>query len=120
MRRRFRGPKIVAIVFLALLVLALVSGAVMLLWNNILAQVVAVKIISFWQAMGILVLSKLLFGGFRGGAGWGRHKWREKMNERWEKMTPEDKENFQQEWKNRCGHRFGRRFEEQRSAEQQQ
>jgi hypothetical protein len=119
MRRRFRGPKIIAIIFFALLALTLVSGAVMLLWNNILVQVMHVSIITFWQAMGILVLSKLLFGGFRGGH-WGRNRWKEKMNERWEKMTPEDREKFKEEWKNRCGHRFGRRFEEERKTEQQQ
>ena len=40
---------------------------VMLLWNAVLPAVIpAIKVISYWQAMGILVLSKMLFG-FGGG-----------------------------------------------------
>ncbi len=123
MRRGFNRRKLAFMIPIGILAIALFllvfGGAVMLLWNNVLVQVVHVSVISFKQALGILILSKILFGGFRG-AHWGRHRWREKMNERWEKMTPEEREKFQQEWKNRCGHRFGRRFEEERGAEQQQ
>ena len=83
---------------------------VMSLWNNILPAVIGVKTISFLQAIGILVLSKILFGGFggRGGRWRGSHAWKEKMNQRWDKMTPEEREKFQAEWKNRCGGRWGR------------
>ena len=51
------------------------------------------RLVSYWQAMGILVLSKILFGGFRGRPGppW---YWRRRMMERWEKMTPEEREKF--------------------------
>ena len=57
-----------AIGFGALAVTAL-SAAVMLLWNNILVSVVHVGAITFWQAAGILLLSKILFGGFKGRGG---------------------------------------------------
>ncbi|MEI9958026.1 MAG: hypothetical protein WDM90_17370 [Ferruginibacter sp.] len=72
---------------------ALFSFIVMSLWNNILVGVIGVKIISFWQALGILVLSKILFGGFhgRGGRFRGGPAWKEKMKQRWDKMTPERK-----------------------------
>jgi hypothetical protein len=122
MRRRFNARKLLFIIPIGLAGLAVFTGIVMLLWNNILVQVVHVSVISFWQALGILVLSKILFGGFRGGGGghWGRHRWRKEMMDRWDKMTPEEREKFKEEWKNRCGHRFGRRFEEAKSAEQQQ
>lgn len=82
---------------------------VMLLWNAVLPAVIpAIKVISYWQAMGILVLSKMLFGF--GGGGWGgkRRMWRERMDEKWQTMTPEEKEKFKAEWKNRCAGRWGR------------
>ena len=92
----------------------------MLLWNSILVQVLHVSVITFKQALGILVLSKILFGGFRG-AHWGRHRWKEKMQQRWDKMTPEEREKFKDEWQNRCGRRFGRpfgkTFEEEKTAQ---
>lgn len=79
---------------------------VMLLWNNILVAVTGVKAISFLQALGILLLSKILFGGF-GGRGWrGSTAWKQKMKQRFENMTPEEREKFKAEWKNRCGGRW--------------
>jgi Ca2+/H+ antiporter, TMEM165/GDT1 family len=52
--------------------------------------------------VGVLVLSKILFGGFRGRPG--RHLyWRRRMMERWEQMTPEERERFRQATRGRCG-----------------
>lgn len=52
---------------------------VMGLWNAIMPAVLGVKTISFRQALGIFLLSKILFGGFGGGrqrGGWrNRGKW---------------------------------------------
>lgn len=113
MRRGFNGKKLLFIIPIGLLAIALFllvfGGTVMLLWNNILVQVLHVSVITFKQALGILVLSKILFGGFRG-AHWSRHRWKEKMQQRWDKMTPEEREKFKDEWQNRCGRRFGRPF----------
>ena len=81
---------------------------VMALWNNILVPVVNVHTVSFWQALGILLLSKILFGGFHGRGRWrGSAAWKEKMKQRFETMTPEEREKFKAEWKNRCGGRWG-------------
>jgi len=119
MERRFNrgfGPrKFLFIIPMVLLGLTVFGGVVMLLWNNVLAVVLHISTVTFWQALGILILSKILFGGFRG-AQWGRHKWRQNMAERWEKMTPEEKEKFKQEWGNRCGRRFGKPFEEKKEG----
>jgi hypothetical protein len=81
----------------------LFSAIVMGLWNAILPEVIAVKTISLWQAMGILLLSKILFGGFRGGwrSGEGKARWMQ-MQQKLASMTPEEKEKFKSEWKNRC------------------
>jgi Ca2+/H+ antiporter, TMEM165/GDT1 family len=85
------------------------GGVVMALWNGIFPAVFGVKTITFLQALGILVLSKILFGGFgrRGGWGGARHQqWRHNMKEKWVSMTPEEREKFKAEWKNRCGGRW--------------
>ena len=92
--------------------LFLFNWAVMLLWNAVLPAVLGVKAITFWQALGILVLSKILFGGFGGGRRWrGGSQWKEKMKQRFEGMTPEQREKFKEEWKYRCGARWNRQKE---------
>ena len=90
----------IKIAFFAVIAVAIASVAVMSLWNALMPNIFAVKAITFWQALGLLVLSKLLFGGFRPYCGAGRH-WRRRMAERWEQMTPEEREKFRQ------GMRFG-------------
>jgi hypothetical protein len=76
----------------------------MLLWNAILPDVIAAKPIGFWQALGLLALSRILFGGFRGPGGRGRFRsggtaWREK----WKNMNADDRVQFRSEWRKRCG-----------------
>lgn len=74
------------------------------------AVLFALHRINFWQALGLLVLGKILFGGFRGPRGPHMH-WRGRMMERWEKMTPEEREKFREGMKGRCGP-FGARTAE--------
>jgi hypothetical protein len=103
MNKKFWAKKIIGFIVLALAVTALLSFVVMGLWNNILAVVLNVSVITFWQALGILVLSKILFGGFKGG--WGGHRghyWKKEMQEKWHTMTPEEREKIKQEWRSRC------------------
>ncbi len=86
--------------------LFLFSLFVWLLWNAVLpAAVPAIKTISYWQAMGIFALSKILFG-FNKGWGGNRRQWKEKMEQKWNAMTPEEREKFKSEWRNRCGSRW--------------
>ena len=74
---------------------------VMYLWNLTLPPIFNIPSISFWQAVGILVLSKLLFGGFPGG--WrGKSKWKKDIGEKLAPMTPDEMENFKKEWRIRC------------------
>jgi Ca2+/H+ antiporter, TMEM165/GDT1 family len=71
---------------------------VMSLWNAILPAVLGVKVITFWQALGILILSKILFAGFRGSHGHYRnHRWHE-MREKWQSLTPEEREQKRKDW----------------------
>lgn len=74
---------------------------VMHLWNWLAPGLFGWHTITFWQALGLLVLCRILFGGFGGGGGRGRHRRRGK--EMWENMTPEERQRFQQKMRERCG-----------------
>ncbi|RYY34771.1 MAG: hypothetical protein EOP46_12320 [Sphingobacteriaceae bacterium] len=73
----------------------------MLLWNNVLLDCVSgVSAITFWQAMGLFVLCKILFGFGKGGGA----PWRDKFRDRCKNMTPEERLRFKDEMENRwCG-----------------
>jgi hypothetical protein len=98
--RILRGLKFVLFAILALGVFGFV---VMNLWNWLMPALFGWHLIGFWQAVGILVLSKILFGGFRPRSGPGWH-WRRRMMERWEQMTPEEREKFREGMRGRWGH----------------
>jgi hypothetical protein len=102
--RRYLGRG-VAFGLVATIVLALAGGLVMTLWNWLMPPIFGFHGIGFWQALGLLVLSKILFGGFhRGGRGW---HWRRRMSERWERMSPDEREQFREHFQEWCG-RVGR------------
>jgi Ca2+/H+ antiporter, TMEM165/GDT1 family len=86
----------------AVLFVALFGTVVMRLWNWLAPALFGGHLITFWQAVGILILSKILFGGFRGRPGWHPY-WRRRMMERWDQMTPEEREKFRQGMRGRCG-----------------
>jgi Ca2+/H+ antiporter, TMEM165/GDT1 family len=106
--KRFWFKKGLMFITLFLAAIIVFGAIVMGLWNAILPAVIGVKAITFIQALGILVLSKILFGGFGRRGGWqrGRHdQWKNNMREKFASMTPQEKEKFKSEWKNRCGGR---------------
>jgi hypothetical protein len=87
--------------------LSLISFVVMSLWNELLPGILHVSAITFWQAMGIFILCKILFGFGKGGHNrWGGgNQWmRRRMEEKYKNMTPEEKEKFKAKWDQRCGH----------------
>ncbi len=92
------------------LFIALGSGIVMKLWNWLLPTLFGWHQITFWQALGLLALCRILFGGF-GCHGHGRSHFRGRMAERWARMTPEERDRMRQSWRGRCG--FGPPNEEQ-------
>ncbi|MBW8748705.1 MAG: hypothetical protein JF584_14290 [Acidobacteria bacterium] len=88
--------KIVKVLLIAAVAATVVGFAVMLLWNALMPAIFALPRITYWQALGLFVLGKLLFGGFHGrrhhdGYRWGRH-----MRERWEQMSPEEREKLRE------------------------
>ncbi|MDP2335490.1 MAG: hypothetical protein Q8N05_03365 [Bacteroidota bacterium] len=78
----------------------LFGNLVMFLWNSILPAVFGFGTITFWQALGLLVLSKILFGGFSGHHG-RRHSCHHR-GDQWRHLTPEEKEKMKEEWRSRC------------------
>jgi hypothetical protein len=99
-KRRRRLP--VFLLFFVVMLL-LLSAVVMLLWNAILPALVGVKNITYGQAVGLLVLCRILFGGFRFGAPPGRRFGPyNNLREKWMGMSEEDKARFRNEWQKRC------------------
>jgi len=84
------------------LVLGLVGAVVTALWNALLPALFGWPIIGFWQALGLLLLSRLLVGGLRGGSGRRAH-WRGRMSERWAQMSEEERAQFRAGLRGRCG-----------------
>jgi hypothetical protein len=82
--------------FLFVVVASVVLGFVVKgLWNALIPEIMGGPQITYWQALGLFILSKILFGGFhRHGHGGGRGQWREHMRERWAQMSDEDREKF--------------------------
>lgn len=120
MRRKSKIGKVIGILLCVILFAALFTFIVMSLWNAILPAVIGVKAITFWQALGILILSKILFSGFGGGHKWkerGGHRWKERMMNKWGNMSEEEKEQFKNSWEARCGRPWRRPFGGQRFEE---
>jgi hypothetical protein len=90
------------ILFLALIPLYIyVFGE---LWNWLVPELFNGPVITFWQAAGILLLSKMLFGRMGGGGWGGRHKHcggnRMHWKMRWESMSDEQRRAYRNRW---CG-----------------
>ena len=93
---------IAPLAILGMLLFIFVGGELVLhLWNWLLPPLFGWRQITFWQALGILVLCRILFGGL-GRHGSGRSNFRRRMKERWEGMTPEEREKFRQGMSDHC------------------
>jgi hypothetical protein len=91
----------VAIVGLALF--TIVGGEVVkLLWNWLMPELFGMKPLHFWQAWGLLALSRILFGGLRlgKGAGWSA---RRRMWDKWEVMNDAERDRFRAKMREKFG-----------------
>lgn len=92
---------------MVLVVLALAGFVVMELWNALVPGLFRGPPLQYPQALGLLILCRLLFGGLRARGGWHGH-WRQRMwRERWEQMTPEERARLRDKVLSRCGHGSG-------------
>lgn len=104
MKRHWIAKGIMFAVFAVLA--AFVFGYVaMSLWNWLMPAIFGLKTLDYWQALGLLVLSWIFFGRFRGGH-WHRrsHHWRHRLAERWMRMSPEEREAFRREMQDHWHH----------------
>jgi hypothetical protein len=94
-RARFLGKALLVVAGIAVL-----GGIVMALWNAVVPIMFpGTRLVDYPHALGLLILSRILFGGFRGRGGWHQgHRWR-----RWEGMTPQERAQFKQTAGSRCG-----------------
>jgi hypothetical protein len=102
MRRRNWIRRGLKFVLTAVLFVVVIGFATMGLWNWLMPTLFGWQSISFSQAVGRLVLSKIFFGGFRGGRPGVHKSWRGRMKDRWEAMTPEERERFGKGMQGRC------------------
>src|SRR6516164_5175220 len=95
--------------FIALFIV--VGGEVVMhLWNWLIPSLFGWGQLTFWKAVGLLALCRILFGGL-GGRGSHRSNFRRRMGEKWARMSPEDRERFRQNMRAGCGD-FGSRASE--------
>jgi hypothetical protein len=95
-RKFIRGP---LFLLKMIIILAVTSVIVMFLWNALVPTLFSGPVINYWQALGLLVLAKILFGGIGKGYGRNRHHypdemWKKKLRAKYDAMTPEEKEKF--------------------------
>jgi hypothetical protein len=104
MSRKWKRLIVIApLAILGMLLFVFIGGEiVMYLWNWLLPPLFGWRQIAFWQALGLLLLCRILFGGF-GMRSSGRSHVRRRMEERCESMTPEERERFRQRMRERWG-----------------
>jgi hypothetical protein len=98
--RRKRAVRLMMLLPIGLAGLAVFGLVIMGLWNGILPGLFGWRTIGFWQAIGLFILCRLLFGGFGGGGRRRRHH----MARRFERMTPEERERVREALRARVGH----------------
>lgn len=105
-------------VLLGILAVIVFGWVTMLLWNWLVPELFNGRPINFWQALGLLVLSKLLFSGFSGkkhhGSQGGSPYWKHRFYEKFSKMPEGQREEFKRRMKEKwCN--FEKRASEDKS-----
>lgn len=102
MRKLYKVVKFLIFASIFLLVGGLITMA---LWNSLIPLLFHGPVLTFWQTIGLLILCKILFGGF-GRGGWGRDRrrercrdWKERMGEKMKGMSEEEKQHFKENFK---------------------
>ena len=100
--KKFKPLKILFFVCIFIAFVTAISWLVMFLWNAILPDVVGVKPLTFWQAAGLLLLAKILFGGFGKGRGHWKNSKKKGWKNKWMNMNEEERQAAKTRWKEHC------------------
>lgn len=100
---RRKGPQILKFILMGVAFVTVVGFVTMTLWNCLVPELFHGPVITFWQALGLLLLGKLLFG-------WHNHHdkfnkgqaWKARMKDKLSNMTPEEQERMREHLRNRC------------------
>jgi hypothetical protein len=116
-----KGLRIAGLALLGVIgaaIFALVFGwLVMILWNWLMPSIFRLGEIGYWQAFGIVILAKLIFGGIGGGRHHGRGHGPWKGNP-WEGKHGKEDWRLHREFWEKEGRQAFERFAEQRRAAQ--
>jgi len=100
---------IISHLFLGLAMMAGMGGIIVLLWNALIPSIFGLSAINFWQAVGLFILCRILFGSFdsRWLFTWNNGYHKNPIREKWERMSNEEREKFirHRHWDQRF-HRF--------------
>lgn len=99
--------KLLRIAAVAVLALGALGFVIMSLWNWLAPAAFGGHLIGFWQAVGLFVLARLLVGGLRGHRR-GHGHWRHRMNDRWSRMSDDERERFGRCWGRHSASQNGR------------
>jgi hypothetical protein len=88
--------------FMGIAFLALFTYVVMLLWNWLVPELFNGPVVSYWQTLGILVLSKILFAGLGNGRK-DRMTWKKDHSWRHDPFRSHWKKRFEEKMNERCG-----------------
>ncbi|MEQ9592931.1 MAG: hypothetical protein RLN86_10045 [Cyclobacteriaceae bacterium] len=98
-----RGSWILKMVAFGIVVIAAVGLVTKMLWNWLMPELFSLPAISYWQALGLLLLSKILFWSFGKRSSGGHRSWKPYWKEKWNSMTEEEKAVYRQKMKEKCG-----------------
>lgn len=99
---RYKVLKCLKILVMVIVVCVAAGYVVMHLWNWLMPGIFGLRAISFMEAIGLLLLSKILLGGLHRHAG-GRPGWKRHMEERFANMSPEERERLRAGMQGRWG-----------------
>lgn len=98
--KRFLG---IPIALFGIAFFAIVGLVILGLWNQLMPAIFGLRAITFWQALGLFLLSRTLFGGF---GGRGRGMRRARFARGWSSLTPEERQRFRDAMGRHCPERF--------------
>lgn len=100
-----KGLLILKWTVMCILFVMLFGWVTMFLWNYLVPPLFNGPAINFWQALGLLLLSKILFSGFGGKGGHAGMRWKQRYYEKLSSMTPEDRERFKARMREKWCHK---------------